>query len=296
MDRNAFRDEYVRVNRKYEALFMPRIKRALHTKTKEVQASLRSGGYNAALEYLKRDLTNTALGDEVRELYVIIGKRHAQMNYSRLLPETGRKSAVHGMETKGFGQNDQWLAFILQYLERYLFEKVVIDINATTRKNLLHEVMRGINEERSIDQMVEALENPNIEFYQAARIVRTEVNRAANVGATAQQSTSPYLQTKEWISAHDNRVRGKKPHDHADHVSLDTVKIDAEDLFHDRISGDYLQFPGDPKASAATTINCRCSVAYQFKRDLQGNLIPRRRSTAVIYPNQNRRTSQLVTI
>ncbi|RDJ93569.1 hypothetical protein B4Q13_21035, partial [Lacticaseibacillus rhamnosus] len=93
-------------------------------------------------------------------------------------------------------------------------------------------------------------------------------------------------QMKEWISAHDRRVRGVDPKDHASHIGLDGIRINAGDLFEDPRNGDLLDHPGDPKASAASTINCRCSVAYTAKRDDNGNLIPKRQTTTVIFPRQ----------
>jgi hypothetical protein len=64
--------------------------------------------------------------------------------------------------------------------------------------------------------------------------------------------------------------------------------IDFEDVFIDPRNGDRLKSPGDPTASASSTINCRCQLTLKPKEDARGRLIPKRRSTVVIYPNQNR--------
>jgi hypothetical protein len=78
-------------------------------------------------------------------------------------------------------------------------------------------------------------------------------------------------------------------------VALDGHRIDIEDVFIDPRNGDQLRFPGDPLASAASTINCRCSLALLAKRDANGRLIPKRKTTVVIFPNQ-RRQRQIVTV
>jgi hypothetical protein len=292
----SIQQEYKRVNRKYEAYFEPKVRRAIHMKVLATISQLRQGGTEAAIRSLNAEVMNPAMGDVIRELYVTVGKRHAQMTYSRLLHETRRRKSVDlELESKGFGFNSQWVNFILNYLDRFLLEKITIEISNTTRNALIHALTVGYMGGMSVDQQVDALKDWPYERFQAARIVRTETNRAANVGATAQADTSEYEQQKEWLSAGDWRVRGRNPKDHADHWGLNGTKIDSGDLFHDRVSGDYLQFPGDPKASAATTVNCRCQAAYTFKKDKSGNLIRKRRSTTVIYPAQIRRP-QIVAI
>ncbi len=194
-----------------------------------------------------------------------------------------------------FGFNPTWTKFIVDYLNRFLIEKITFEVSRTTRDELLKVLNQAITEGWSIDETVKRIESLPFTKMQAARIVRTEVNRAANVGAKAQSSTFAFEQNKEWISAEDNRVRGLRPSDHANHVVLDGVTINEGDVFVDIRNGDRLEFPGDPRASAASTINCRCSVAYVAKRNAEGRLIPKRQTTTVIFPNQ-RVNRQIVTI
>lgn len=270
--------QYIETNRKFEAMFMPSIKRAIRSKAAQVMVHLRQGGYSEANEFLSRELTNPALVNVIRTLYSTVGKRHAQLTYSRLK-----------RDEKAFGFNEQWTQFILQYLNRFLLEKITFEVNNTTRDALLKALQAGVKEGWSIDKMIDHLKSWPFERFQAARIARTETNRAANVGNKAQAETSEYQQQKEWISAQDYRVRGRNPKDHADHWKLNGTKIDEDDVFVDPKNGDRLMFPGDPKASAASTVNCRCVAAYTLKRDAQGNPIKKRQTTSVIFPAQQRR-------
>jgi hypothetical protein len=277
--------QYVRMNRRYEMLFMPKVKRAIHTQVAAVIADLQESGYATAQANLHLTVGNQAMNRVIRTLYKTVGSRHAQVTYSRLLHD----------QQKGFGFNAAWVKFIEDYLARFLTSKITFAIAETTREALLRALNRGINSGLSVDGMIATLKNWPYERFQAARIVRTEVNRAANVGAKAQESTGKYEQQKEWVSVKDFRTRGHKPGDHASHVALNGVKIDANDDFVDPINGDRLQFPGDPNGSAASTINCRCQAVFVNKRDNNGNLIPKRKTTAVIYPGQIPRR-QIVTI
>lgn len=285
MTRPQIISEFTRINRKYEQIYFPKVAKAIATKKQDVIIKLKSGGIDYAKTWLSSDLGNTLLTDVITDLFKTVGLRHARMNYSRMVSENGRKGHVIGMETKGFGFNSVWTEFIIQYFRQYLLQKITYEVAATTRAALLAILALATTEGWSVDQTVDKVEGWN-ERYQAARVVRTEVGRAANIGAKSNSETLSYEQQKEWISAHDFRVRGHKKTDHASHIKLDKTKIDAEDKFVDSINGDHLDFPGDITASAASVINCRCMVVYTAKRDENGNLIPKRKTTTVIYPGQ----------
>jgi len=293
MSKSAQIQQYELINTRFEAIYLPKVKRALQYQVNKTIAVLNASGFTAARNYTTVNVGNAKIGPVIKDLYEKVGRRWAQLTYSRLLPETrGQKAAPAAIEQKGFGFNYTWTKFILEYLERYLFEKVTFEIARTTQVAMLRVISRAEAAGWSIDQTVDRLEDWPFLRYQAARIVRTEVNRAANVGSTAQAATSDYEQMKEWQSAEDNRVRGNPVNgmkDHADHWNLDGIKINAGDLFTDPRNGDQLAFPGDPRGKAESVINCRCHASYTFKRDANDNLIPKRKTTVVIFPGQIRR-------
>lgn len=262
---------------------MPKVQRALHTQVQAVINDLPQG-YDYAMGQLRQTVGNDALNRVIRTLYKQVGTRHAQITYSRLLHD----------QQKGFGFNAIWTQFIEDYLKRFLLDKITFAVASTTREALLRALTRGVEKGLGVDGMIDTLKDWPYERFQAARIVRTEVNRAANVGAKAQAETGQYEQQKEWVAVKDFRTRGHKPQDHASHVALNGTRIDANDLFIDPRNGDKLEFPGDPNASAESTINCRCSAVFVNKRDNNGNLIPKRRTTVVTYPAQQRRVQNVV--
>lgn len=278
MNRNKFIREATNLNRKFEVKYLPEVRRAIHFKVEQVIAELRRGGTSAAMKFLHTDTGNPKLTSVIRNLYLTVGKKHAQVNYMRIKQEVTQK---------GFGFNQVWADFILHYLQKFLTEKITFEIAQNTRDALLKAIAIMITEGLSVDGMIIKLEDWPYEQYQAARIVRTEVNRASNVGQKAQASTSQYQQMKEWISVHDSRTRGVNPKDHADHIGLDGTKINEDDKFTDPRNGDRLDFPGDPSGLPESTINCRCQSGYTLKRDANGNPIPKRRSTVVLYPGNN---------
>lgn len=256
------------MNRKFEVAFMPKVKKAIHVKVKDVIDDLRNYGYDKALSNLSIQVGNETMAMTIKNLYRVVGTAHARSTYSRLLQD----------QKKGFGFNTEWTNWILQYLQQFLLEKITFRIAETTREALMKTLAAGITAGMGIDGMIAQLEDWPFERYQAARIVRTEVNRASNVGALAQAQTGEYEQQKEWISVQDFRTRGHNPNDHANHVALNGTVIDENEDFVDPRNKDRLQFPGDPNGKAESTINCRCQAAFVNKRDSKGNLIPKIKS------------------
>lgn len=271
MTKEEIISKYVRMNRKFEIAFMPKVKKAIHVKVKDVIDDLRNHGYERAMSNLSSDVGNETMAMTINNLYRIVGVAHAKNTYSRLKHEE-----------KGFGFNLEWTNWILNYLQQFLLEKITFKIAETTREALMKALQVGITAGLGVDGMIAQLEDWPFERYQAARIVRTEVNRAANVGAKAQAQTGEYQQQKEWVSVRDFRTRGHNPNDHANHVALNGTKIDEDDYFTDPRNGDKLQFPGDPQGKAESTINCRCQAVFVNKRDDKGNLIPKKRTNVFI--------------
>ncbi len=274
--------KYERINRKLEKLFFPRIKRPLQGTVNSLAAVVNTMGEQAGISWLKTQITNPDLTTEVQRLYGVVGTRHANEVTRGLRREPK-------VEKKGFGFNEEWVRFIQQYLGQHFLERITFSVNETLRDHLLLIMNRSITEGWGVDKTVRELRNDTFTDFQAARIVRTEVNTAANVGVIAAGSTYDYEMQKEWVSVHDNRTRGVNPEDHANHVALDKTVIDFDDVFIDSRNGDRLRHPGDPLASAASIINCRCNLTLKPKRDSRGRLIPKRKTTSVIYPNQIRR-------
>jgi len=87
----------------------------------------------------------------------------------------------------------------------------------------------------------------------AKTIARTEVVKASSWSQQrAAKSTGKRLE-KEWVSRRDGVVREA-------HFILDNQRVPADSFY--LYNGVKLDFPADPKAPAALTVNCRCTEAY----------------------------------
>jgi hypothetical protein len=87
----------------------------------------------------------------------------------------------------------------------------------------------------------------------AARIARTEMHTAANLGADEAARSTGLEMVKEWAAAEDSRTR-------ASHATADGQEVHLDEPFN--VGGASLMMPGDPSGPAKEIINCRCTVLH----------------------------------
>ena len=133
----------------------------------------------------------------------------------------------------------------------------VTEIDETTRRRMAKVIANSYNDGLSTEQTGTALRNMIIGMgvYRANLISRTESHRVASF-ANEQVAVDMNISgtQKEWVAIQDARTR--ITHSFA---SGQTVPLEANFV----VGGDRLKYPGDPKGSAAETINCRCAVIYR---------------------------------
>ena len=148
----------------------------------------------------------------------------------------------------------------LRGAEEDLLERVFVASQATLArvdtsiKTLLTE---GYQSGKGINYVANLLTKrfDQLTTWESKRIARTEIHNSHN---TAVMDTYNELGVEYtmWITAHDDRVRGLKETDTADHVKLDGEIIRLGDTY----SND-LRYPGDTDGPIEEWINCRCSNA-----------------------------------
>jgi hypothetical protein len=163
--------------------------------------------------------------------------------------------------------DDLYDKMIEDYIERYGAAKVV-QINQTTRLQIMDTIRRGQREGLSVPQISGLLREaiPQFSRRRAAVIARTETHGSSQYGSmrTAQTSTEPMV--KKWNSTEDARTRTIFDDDRYDHLDADGQTVAMEQPFMIRtIMGtkEPIMFPGDPAASAGNVINCRCAVSFR---------------------------------
>lgn len=256
--------QYNRVNRKFEAKFRPKIKKALDGVVSSLIDDLRNRGILLAESELSQTILNQQLQKPLLAMYREVGLYHGKQTNRRLKQEAGQKA---------LGQNEQWMADIVRILRATLLEYATFGVSQTLRDHLLNVLTNAIENELTIDEIVKVLRKDTFTKMQAERIVRTEVGRAANTGVAVASESFGFVMVKEWFAFRDQRTRGVKPKDKKDHYHMDGQVVDFEADFRDPRSGERIAYPLAPSGSAAMVINCRCTWASTPKRDANGRLI-----------------------
>lgn len=250
-----------KLRNKYEEAFKPLVKKAIKNQLSSFTNDLKANGADVARNNLSVDLWNKELAPVINKLYVSAGlaKANVTLKELRRLPKVQKKRTT-------LGYNEEWTQAILNYFSASLFDKVVLPISDTTRDFIMEIMKQGIAEGWSIEEMVQRIEREDYLNGRVRRIVRTEANRAINYGNELAADKFEYKTQKRWIAVHDNRTR------HA-HLSADGQTVDQDGMY--TVGGEQMEFPGDPKASGANTINCRCFSEVVAMRDANGRLIPK---------------------
>lgn len=158
---------------------------------------------------------------------------------------------------------------ILQAIDDYLITDMGItitsigDTSEVLLKNLLDKLIPEILETGIGGGAAQTMLRDRIKsewhrarYFRTERIVRTEVNRAANFGSIEGVKSTAFPHNKIWLAAFTANSR-------ASHMDADSQKVDINKSFD--VDGEDLQYPGDPGGSAGNTINCLCSMTYETK-------------------------------
>ena len=144
----------------------------------------------------------------------------------------------------------------------------ITSVHQTLIESIIKVIAEGYENNISVADITRNLQR-QFGWYkpQALRIARTETTTATNYATVLQAQSSELVLEKNWISVHDNRTR-RPPHSVYDHLDMDGVKVSEFGTFF--VSGEELEFPGDPSARAGNVINCRCKIAFTVKEDADG--------------------------
>ncbi len=262
----------------YEKRYALRFEKAALVIYKKFISDLKKYGLSAAQSNLSTVIINEKLAVILQDVYEKLGLEGARFTYNQLNAAKGAMSVKAG----GFGRSESWIEAVLQYLRLNILEFASL-ITDTIKADILKVITKGIDEGWGIEKMVQQLESSSLPRVRAARIARTEVNRASNVGHSEGIKSFPYETDKKWSAARDHRTR----HSHRQingHITDENGTFRVKIYKGDKFTGQYdeMQRPGDPSAHASNTINCRCRIVPVPKRDAKGHLIRRERGVTPV--------------
>lgn len=219
-----------------------------------------------------RDLINlpqAPMQQALSKLYAETGRQWAMQTYYAILKDAGVKHSTPVLRVKrnaAFGLNEEFVNAILEFFRTDLFNTVT-NITETTRNFIREQVELGIQQQLSLDQIINNLLGSDITKNRAALIARTEVMKGANAAEQVGSDRTGLQTRKEWISAIDNRTR-------RDHITVDGSIVPDGQPFN--VGGYLMQRPGANKTTdgqrvpAKEVCNCRCTVGRVVLRGDDG--------------------------
>jgi hypothetical protein len=280
--------KYAAATLKIEDKYVNSIREAIASHLRSFTDNLTQYGQDYAVSQLTLTPWNNDLIPILQALYKDAGLQGAKRQYREL-----KDSIKEGRKFNLLGTNEAWIEAVLDYLRIHLLNKAVAPITQTTKEHILKVLDIALKEGWSYSDIVKTLQDEGYLGARARLVVRTEVNRASNVGHKIGAQTFPYEVTKKWSAARDHRTR----HSHRD-VHNKEVEENGKfivDVYKGKvkIGTEEMEHPGDPNASAGNVVNCRCRQLYEPKRDVNGNLILRPTNTPRIVDTRTPTLTQL---
>ena len=144
----------------------------------------------------------------------------------------------------------------------------IVSVHQTLIESIIKVIAQGYEDNISVADITRNLQRQFGWYkYQALRIARTETTTATNYATVLASQNSEWVQVKKWISVQDARTR-RPPHSIYDHLDMNGQTVEEDAAFF--VGGESIMFPGDPKAKAGNTINCRCKVVFLLAEDEDG--------------------------
>jgi hypothetical protein len=250
---------------KYSSLFNATIRKDL----KQFASDLKDYGARGALSRMGSYAWNDEMMKLMNKLY-----KEATVIFGNAVY---RAIGINNQKSTASLYNTEWVQKAVEFLVQYGF-LLVSDITQTTKAKLQDILSKGLNDGLSVYEIVRLILDDRDNGYsmmRATRIVRTEVMRASNYASMIAANQHEFEVDKIWISRIDNRTR-RIPKNQYDHINMNGQKVGwDEDFTSTGKKGDLVLagFPGDPTTPAGFTINCRCTVGFEGKRDTSGKLI-----------------------
>jgi len=142
---------------------------------------------------------------------------------------------------------DDSLGIVSEEIVASLTNKIT-DISNYTYKLVRNQIKDGINEGETINQISKRVQKVyKFNSARARTIARTESGSVIHQ-TTDQRYKEAGVQKKEWITAHDDKVRER----HTSNASQGVIP-------YDQPFNNGQMFPNDGAGSASDNINCRCS-------------------------------------
>ena len=221
------------------------------------------------------NLPQQPMQEVLTELYTEVGRQWSTVTYYNVLKDAGLKhDKTPPLQIKrrgAVGLNEEFIKAILDFFATDMFNTVT-NITETTRNFIREQVEQGIQQQLSLDEIINKMLSSGITKNRAALISRTETMKGANAAEQIGSDRTGLATRKEWISVRDHRTRH-------DHINVDGSIVPDGSPFN--VGGYMMLRPGaikttdGQKVPAREVCNCRCCVGRVVLRGKDG--LPLRR-------------------
>lgn len=145
-----------------------------------------------------------------------------------------------------------------------VLERTSFIIAKTVKNQIQATLLAGLSDGEGIDELAARItEVANwMSTTQAQSIAETETTKITN-GAFKITYNAGQVPYKGWVNLGDGRVRDSHRDDAIRANNDGSLVIPMDDKF--LIDGEYLDYPGDPSASARLVIRCRCRIIGKYE-------------------------------
>lgn len=258
MNANKLWRQYNAFRKRKAAQFAPSIYKALQAQIK----------YYIQTQDLV-NLPQQPMQEALRQLYSVTGRQWATFTFYNVLKDAGIKYQAPLITVKrrgSIGLNEEFVNAILDFFRTDLFNTVT-NITETTRTYIREQVEQGIQDQLSLDEIINRMLYDNITKTRAALIARTETMKAANAAEQVGTDRTNLQTRKEWISVRDHRTRH-------DHITVDGSIVPDDKPFN--VGGYLMMRPGANKTTdgqkvpAKEVCNCRCVIGRHVLKGKDG--------------------------
>jgi len=253
-NRKAYEREFRLLHGSYEKYALPLFQSALRKQIKAIAKRIRD---NESAEYFGTAMNPEPMQIAYLKVYQYVGSEHAEFTYKWINRAAGKKSIAFFSEL--------WRKAMASFYQTYGALRVQEVEDTTIReiqRLLAYTAIENMGPSQAATYIARELEKPEYTRTRAMRIARTESTTAANYGSQLAAESSDYECGKVWIPVIDKRTRPA----HRAMATYPTIR-----LFDSFLVGkDRMQYPGEPGASAANVVNCRCTHATVPLEDENG--------------------------
>jgi hypothetical protein len=218
-------------------------------------------------------MSEDPIREQLTRTVEVVGVYFAKQTFTQI-----RKDLEGKLELKmgGLPTDEQWMNLLMGLLGQTAGERItaiVGESRAQAIEIVKATLQQAAEEGLGISQASVLLrDNLNAQWgdistYRAARIARTEVTQASNLGSLSGAKEAGIPLQKVWLSTRDSRTRrGKRSK--FDHYGKWPTGPDGEKRELDENftkTGESLSYPGDYAGSAGNVIHCRCTMFYEPK-------------------------------